>query len=112
MEEVKFIISTNLLEAGATIPNLYCIIDIGQRFYPVVNILNNESIRLITAISESSKEQRIGRIGRNNDGYAYLMYHKDTKFFEDPSPMILPNVLSLNIVSRIMSLICSKYSIN
>lgn len=39
----KIIVSTNLLEAGATIPRLLCMMDVGTRFYPVTDILNNES---------------------------------------------------------------------
>ena len=70
----KFIVSTNMLEAGATIKNLLCVVDVGQRFYPTIDILNNKAISMVIPISTSSKQQRIGRIGRNHDGYAFILY--------------------------------------
>lgn len=107
----KFIVSTNLLEAGATIKNLLCMVDIGQRFYPTIDVLNNKSINMIIPISDSSKQQRIGRIGRNHDGYAFMLYPESTTLYPDPSPIILPNKLSTDILLRIIKLEIKNYTI-
>lgn len=32
---------------------------------------------MVIPISTSSKQQRIGRIGRNHDGYAFILYPED-----------------------------------
>lgn len=57
---------------------------------------------LTIPISASSKEQRIGRIGRNYDGYAFMLYKEDTKFYNDPNPIIYPNKLTPALLMRII----------
>ena len=68
-------------------------------------------MNMIIPISESSKQQRIGRIGRNHDGYAIMLYPKSTIFYDDPSPIILPNKLSTEILLRIIKLEIKNYTL-
>jgi HrpA-like RNA helicase len=54
-------------------------------------------------ISDSSKEQRIGRVGRLGDGMACLLYSEDYIFPPDISPMVI-NKNILDTLMKIMSL--------
>ena len=73
------IIATNVAEASVTIPRLTYVIDNG---YAKVNKFNREityTELIEDEISESSRLQRKGRVGRIKDGTVYYMYKKDTK---------------------------------
>jgi hypothetical protein len=70
------IIATNVAEASITIPNLKYVIDNG---YAKVNKYdeNTQTTELtIEKISESSRIQRRGRVGRISSGTVYYMYKK------------------------------------
>ena len=71
------IVATNAVEASVTIDGLKYIIDTG---YAKVNIYNYElgiEKLIVKKISENSRKQRRGRIGRTDDGEIYYMYMKN-----------------------------------
>ena len=73
------IIATNVAEASVTIPRLAFVIDNGYSKVKSYNVeLNIEKLG-IQKISESSRIQRRGRVGRIGDGTVYYMYKKDAR---------------------------------
>ena len=70
------IVATNVAEASVTIPRLKFVIDNG---YAKVNIYDPKkelSILQVEKISEASRLQRKGRVGRLSDGVVYFLYPK------------------------------------
>ena len=92
------IIATNVAEASVTIPRLKFVVDNG---YAKVNSYDNNiktSVLHVEKISEASRIQRKGRVGRQSDGTVYFLYPKgsrekiSSKFnitHEDPSDLLL-----------------------
>ena len=73
------IIATNVAEASVTIPGLAYVVDNG---YSKVNLYDKEyniSKLEVQKISESSRTQRKGRVGRVGDGTVYYMYKKNAR---------------------------------
>lgn len=69
-------IATNIVEASITINDLYCVIDdgfqkIGRYDYNLSSVVIEKSI-----ISNQSRLQRRGRVGRTDDGIVYYLYRK------------------------------------
>jgi hypothetical protein len=73
------IIATNIAEASITIPTLVYVIDNGFTKVNTYNKNTGESELIIKNISESSRIQRRGRVGRTCDGVIYYMYSKDAQ---------------------------------
>jgi hypothetical protein len=73
------IIATNVAEASVTIDNLLYVVDNGyakvNKYVPELNTTN----LVIEKISESSRVQRRGRVGRINSGTVYYMYTKNAR---------------------------------
>ena len=71
------IIATNVAEASVTIDNLLFVVDNGyakvNKYIPEMNT----TTLLIEKISESSRVQRRGRVGRISSGTVYYMYQKN-----------------------------------
>jgi hypothetical protein len=95
----SIIIATNVAEASVTIPNLAYVVDNG---YAKVNTFNDELILSklnVEKISESSRIQRRGRVGRIGDGSVYYMYKKDSRKFIKPKYKITQDDLSISILN-------------
>lgn len=76
---IAIIVATNIAEASITIPRLKYVIDNG---YTKTNIYYNEldiTTLEVKMISESSRIQRRGRVGRIDSGTVYYMYKKDER---------------------------------
>ncbi len=75
----SIIIATNVAEASVTIPGLAYVVDNGyakvNRFKPEFNT----TVLEVQPISESSRVQRKGRVGRVGDGTVYYMYKRDAR---------------------------------
>jgi hypothetical protein len=71
------IIATNIAEASITIDTLRYVVDTGTEKSEVYNYKLNQTIIEIGNISESSRLQRKGRIGRVAPGTVYYNYEKD-----------------------------------
>lgn len=78
------IVATNVAEASVTIPGLSFVIDNGyskvNEYVPELN----QTVLKVDKISESSRLQRRGRVGRIGDGTVYYMYKKDSRKFIKP----------------------------
>lgn len=70
------ILSTNIAEASVTIDGLVFVIDSG--YEKILQYFKNIELSklVIKKISESSRIQRRGRVGRVSDGYVYYLYKK------------------------------------
>ena len=73
------IISTNIAEASITINSLDYVVDNGKEKISEYNYKNKTTDLKIVDITESSRIQRRGRVGRIRDGTAYFTYKKDDK---------------------------------
>ena len=70
------IIATNVAEASITIPNLKFVVDNGYSKQSSFNYIRQESILEEKMISNTSRDQRKGRVGRISDGTVYYLYDK------------------------------------
>ena len=100
----SIIIATNVAEASVTIDGLAFVVDNGyakvNNFNPVINKTKLE----IEKISESSREQRKGRVGRTADGTVYYMYKKDARKFIKPKYKITQE----DIAASLLGLLADK----
>lgn len=98
------IIATNVAEASITLNSLKYVVDNG---YAKVNIFNPSiglSALVVEEISEASRIQRKGRVGRVGDGTVYYMYKKDAKKYIKPKYKITQEDVS----TVILKLLCFK----
>ena len=72
------IVATNVAEASITIPKLKYVIDNGFAKTAVYNMKTGSDL-IVKEISESSRIQRRGRVGRIADGTVYYMYKKNAR---------------------------------
>lgn len=68
------IVATNVAEASLTIPSLKYVVDTGYSKVNVYDYKNRMMNLVIRKISESSRIQRRGRVGRVQDGIVYYIY--------------------------------------
>ena len=73
------IVATNVAEASITIPGLVYVIDNGFAKENIYNLQLNISKLIVEKISESSRLQRKGRVGRVSDGIVYYLYKKNAR---------------------------------
>jgi hypothetical protein len=98
------IIATNVAEASVTIPGLTYVVDNG---YSKVNLFDREyniSKLEVQKISESSRTQRKGRVGRVGDGTVYYMYKKNAR--KDVKPKY--KITQENLTSTFLGLLAFK----
>lgn len=87
----KVILATNVVETGITIPDLKYVIESGF----VKEVSFNPNFGCTTVIdknvNQSSARQRMGRVGRNAPGVAYMCYAEKTydSFYSNSIPDIL-----------------------
>lgn len=70
------IVSTNIAEASVTIPGLTYVVDTGTQKILRYDPKRNVSSILLRPISESSRLQRRGRVGRVGNGTVYYLYEE------------------------------------
>lgn len=73
------IIGTNIVEASLTIESLKYVVDTGFEKVAIYDYEKKKEILHIKPISESSRIQRRGRVGRVSGGYVYYAYTKDER---------------------------------
>jgi hypothetical protein len=98
------IIATNVAEASITIPRLAYVIDNG---FAKVNVFKpeiNTTVLEVQPISEASRLQRKGRVGRIGDGTVYYMYKRDARKFIKPKYKITQEDVAL----AMLGLLCEK----
>ena len=101
------IIATNVAEASITLNSLQYVIDNGYAKVNTFDRNTNKSELIVEEISEASRLQRKGRVGRVGDGTVYYMYKKDTKKFIKPKYKI-----TQEDVSRTISSLCVQIDNN
>ena len=69
-------VATNIVEASITINDLYCVIDDGFQKIGKYDYNNSSVIIEKTIISNQSRLQRRGRVGRTDNGIVYYLYRK------------------------------------
>ena len=101
------IVATNVAEASITIPGLEYVIDTGYSKENKYNSTFRTSKLIVEKISESSRIQRRGRVGRKLDGYVYYTYKKNTR------SDILPkyNITQENFEPHIINLLTNDKNI-
>jgi hypothetical protein len=70
------IVATNIAEASITIDGLKYVIETGSQKTNIYDYKLGSSVLKLTPISESSRLQRRGRVGRTGPGSVYYMYKK------------------------------------
>ncbi|ATZ80672.1 DEXDc helicase [Bodo saltans virus] len=75
--DVFIIVATNIAEASITIPNLKYVIDNGTTKKNIFSYKQRCNVLKKEDISESSRLQRKGRVGRTSPGEVYYLYEKN-----------------------------------
>jgi len=70
------LVATNIAEASITINRLYYVVDTGTRKIMTYDYKRRSEKLILADISETSRVQRKGRVGRTKSGEAYFMYEK------------------------------------
>ena len=113
------IIATNVAEASVTIPRLKFVVDTGYAKVNIYDLKRRMPLLQVEKISEASRVQRKGRVGRLSDGTVYFLYPKGARekilpkykiTQEDPSPIYLK--LSINDGDNFQSIIPSIFNPN
>jgi HrpA-like RNA helicase len=100
------IVATNVAEASVTIPRLKYVIDNGYAKIAKYNIDSKTSSLVVEKISESSRIQRRGRVGRIADGLVYYMYKKGAREAILPKYNITNQDISLNLYKLLQDNFC------
>ncbi len=98
------LIATNIAEASITIKRLYYVIDTGTRKSNYYYYKKRNNKLLLTTISETSRVQRKGRVGRTGQGEAYFLYKKGITA-ENKTPY---EISISNIGSDIYTRLCNR----
>lgn len=98
------LVATNIAEASITINSLYYVIDIGKRKNDYYDYEKKNSKILETFISESSRLQRKGRVGRRQAGEVHYLYKENSLLFNKTSVEFSIQ----NISESIYGLMCEK----
>jgi hypothetical protein len=92
------IVATNVAEASVTIPRLTFVVDNGFAKEATFNTNTNDTKLNILPISEASRVQRKGRVGRIADGFVYYIYNKNSRTNIKPKYKITQDDLSDTIL--------------
>ena len=93
------IIATNIAEASITVNSLKYVIDTGYFISVSDDYINNEPIIEPKKISESSRIQRRGRVGRVSGGTVYYMYTKNSRLNNKSEPKICIENIFIDLYS-------------
>ncbi len=78
------IIATNVAEASITIETLKYVVDTGYSKVNRFDVISDSSNINVEPISESSRIQRKGRVGRVSEGTVYYIYGKNKRLLVSP----------------------------
>lgn len=105
--EIKIVGATNTIEVGATLSNLYAVIDCARQLTRISFPLMGREVMMSIPISEISRVQRRGRAGRTGNGIYIGLYDQDAK--DHLMPTSPPSTLiGTSIPSSIYSMLTSK----
>lgn len=95
------IVATNIAEASITLPSLKFVIDTGTQIVNKYDYRKRSEIQETIYISESSRVQRKGRVGRKSSGSVYYLYPKGFLEANTLEYEISTENLSLNLFGRL-----------
>jgi hypothetical protein len=99
------VVATNIAEASITIDSLKYVVDTGYFISVSDNPFTGETNIDKKKISEASRIQRRGRVGRVSSGTVYYMYMRDSrKEFKSE-----PKICIENISNELCDIMCNKY---
>ena len=106
----RIILGTNAIETGVTLNELKYLCDLGienlQGYHPPTGI----KFLLNSPISNSSRRQRRGRVGRKFEGNAVFFYTKQTQ--ENMLENSLPDIQTKDITGEMMYLLVELFELN
>lgn len=79
------VVATNVAEASITIVNLKYVVDTGYENSVKYDNITRSTVASVAPITEASRLQRKGRVGRMSSGKIYYMYAKDSHMDVLPS---------------------------
>lgn len=91
------IVATNVVEASITIKTLETVIDTGYFNSVVFDNAENKNVQCIDKISEASRMQRRGRVGRAISGTVYYMYAKGARAHIKPEYELVTKDIAFDI---------------
>jgi ATP-dependent helicase HrpA len=103
----KIIIATNIAETSITIPGIKYVIDTGLARISRYTPRSRTTSLPVTAISQSSAEQRKGRCGRVEDGVCIRLFSEED--FHNRPLFTLPEILRANLAEVILRMIALKF---
>lgn len=95
--ERAVIVATNVAEASITIDSLRYVVDTGFANTARYNVFKNRNSLVMEKISDSSRLQRKGRVGRVADGFAFYMYPRE----RDPKEITIRKIIGEKIGLKI-----------
>lgn len=95
------IIATNVAEASITIPSLKFVIETGTQKVQLYDYVKRGEKLVKTFISESSRIQRRGRVGRKSSGSVYYLYEKGKMEMNRIICEISTNNISLQLFNKL-----------
>lgn len=101
------VVATNVVEASVTIDSLEYVIDTGYAINVKFDSINNEDVVSIDKISEASRLQRRGRVGRVAPGTVYYMYSKGSRANIKPKYDMVTTDITFDVFS-ILADSCNK----
>ncbi|XP_061619856.1 pre-mRNA-splicing factor ATP-dependent RNA helicase DHX15 isoform X1 [Phyllopteryx taeniolatus] len=99
----KVVVSTNIAETSLTIDGVVFVIDPGFAKQKVYNPRIKVESLLVSAISKSSAQQRMGRAGRTRPGKCFRLYTKKT-YRTEMQDNTYPEILVSNLGSTVLQL--------
>ncbi|KAM9835287.1 pre-mRNA-splicing factor ATP-dependent RNA helicase DHX15 [Syngnathus typhle] len=99
----KVIVSTNIAETSVTIDGVVFVIDPGFAKEKMYNPRIRVESLLVTAISKSSAQQRMGRAGRTRPGKCFRLYTEKT-YRTEMQDNAYPEILRSNLGSTVLQL--------
>lgn len=101
------IVATNIAEASITIPSIKYVIDTGEQKVSKYDYKSDKTLLITTKISNVSRIQRKGRVGRKSEGTIYYLYDVN-KLNNEP---IICNIMIEDISINLFNLLNSKNEI-
>src|SRR5690606_26732172 len=99
------IVATNLAEASITVGTLKFVIETGTQKVEAYDYVDRTSKIQTTYISESSRKQRKGRVGRKSAGTVYYTYGPNAM----KNNIIIYNIATTNIYPTLYDLLKNNY---
>lgn len=102
----KIVISTNVAETSLTIPGIKYVIDTGLARIPKYIASSRTTSLLVSPISKSSADQRMGRCGRVSNGICIRLYSEEN--YNERPRFTLPEILRSNLADVLLKMTALK----